>query len=109
MNKIIKGFKYIGSGIVDLVAGIVKAVLRVIADAGLEIRKWRLRRATAYVNKYGYEIDLNSRVKMGGRSYYVMSYDFFEDVEKRREVRLNLIGVSQYKEILRRTRTNDGK
>lgn len=38
MNKIIKGFKYIGSGIVDLVAGIVKAVLRVVEYLRMEVK-----------------------------------------------------------------------
>lgn len=104
MRKIVKGFQYIGLGLMDMVAGVVKCVLRIGYAVVRKYRNWRLKRATAYVNRYGYEIDLNSRVKLGGKAYYVLSYDTFEDVESRREVRVNLIGVSQYREIIRRTR-----
>ena len=34
--------------------------------------------------------------------YYVMSYEYFEDVERKREVSIKLIGVPQHKEMMRR-------
>ena len=65
-------------------------------------RRRKLKRATAYVNKYGYELDLNSRVKLDGKAYYVFALQSCRDIENRREVEIALIGVPQYKEIKRR-------
>lgn len=102
MRYIIKGFRYIGLGIKEMLVGGALIICRAALSVRTRYRKWRLKRATAYVNRFGYEVDLNSRIKMGGKAYYVMSYDCFQDIESRREVRLNLIGVSQYRELTRR-------
>lgn len=34
-----------------------------------------------------------------------MSYEYFEDVEKKREVSIKLIGVPQHKEMMRRIKS----
>lgn len=102
MGKITKGFKYIGAGIVDLLAGGVKLFARAIGAIIKSHRKRKLKKATAYVEKYGYELQINSRVRFNNTSYYVMSYDYFEDAERKREVSIKLIGVPQHKEMMRR-------
>ena len=107
MGKITKGFKYIGAGIVDLLAGVVKLFARAIGAVIKRHRRKKLKKATAYVEKYGYELQINSRVKF--TAYYVMSYEYFEDAEKKREVSIKLIGVPQYKEMMRRIKDNDRK
>ena len=61
------------------------------------------------MEKYGYELQINSRVKFNNTAYYVMSYEYFEDAEKKREVSIKLIGVPQYKEMMRRIKDNDRK
>lgn len=109
MGKITKGFKYIGAGIVDLLAGGVKRGVKLFARAiGAVIkshRKRKLKKATAYVEKYGYELQINSRVRFNNTPYYVMSYEYFEDVERKREVSIKLIGVPQHKEMMRRIKS----
>lgn len=104
MAKIVKGLKFICTGIIEILIGIVFRVLSSINLLLRRWRRWRLKRATTYVNRYGFELDLDSRVKVAGKAYYVLSYERFEDIENRREVRLNLIGVPQYREIRRRLR-----
>lgn len=104
MKKVIKGVKFIGLGIVEILVSVLRGIVELFNWLIRKYRRWRLRRATAYVNRYGYELDLNSRVKLAGKAYYVLSYERFEDIENRREVRLNLIGVPQYREIIRRIR-----
>lgn len=104
MKLIIKGLKLIGLGIMSMICFVLKAVWGVITGIKKKIRAWRLKRATAYVSKYGYELDIQSRVRLGGKAYYVFSINTCEDIEHRREVSLNLIGVPQYREIVRRTR-----
>lgn len=109
MGKITKGFKYIGAGIVDLLSGVVKLFARAVGAVIKRHRKRKLKKATAYVEKYGYELQINSRVKFNNTAYYVMSYEYFEDAEKKREVSIKLIGVPQYKEMMRRIKDNDRK
>lgn len=106
MSKIIKGFCLIGSGILDLIKRVFQFIgsvtVGVVAKLVRAHRRRKLQKATAYVNKYGFELDLNSRVKLDGRSYYVFALNYCRDVEERREVEVALIGVPQYKEIKRR-------
>lgn len=102
MRKVIKGVKFICLGIVEILLSVLRGLLVAVNKLIRRWRRWRLKRATAYVNRYGFELDLNSRVKVAGKAYYVLSYERFEDIENRREVRLNLIGVPQYREIRRR-------
>lgn len=107
MGKITKGFKYIGAGIVDLLAGGVKLFARAIGAVIKSHRKRKLKKATAYVEKYGYELQINSRVRFNNTPYYVMSYEYFEDVERKREVSIKLIGVPQHKEMMRRIKSKE--
>lgn len=102
MRKIAKGVQYICSGIMEIFISILRCIVLAVNKLIRKYRRWRLKRATAYVNRYGFDLDLNSRVKVAGKAYYVLSYERFEDIEDRREVRVNLIGVPQYKEIKRR-------
>lgn len=102
MRKVIKGVKFVCLGIVEILLSVLRGLLVAVNKLIRRWRRWRLKRATAYVNRYGFELDLNSRVKVAGKAYYVLSYERFEDIENRREVRLNLIGVPQYREIKRR-------
>lgn len=102
MRKVIKGVKFVCLGIVEILLSVLRGLLVAVNKLIRRWRRWRLKRATAYVNRYGFELDLNSRVKVAGKAYYVLSYERFEDIENRREVRLNLIGVPQYREIRRR-------
>lgn len=102
MRKVIKGVQFICLGIVEILLSVLSGLLVAVNKLIRRWRRWRLKRATAYVNRYGFELDLNSRVKVAGKAYYVLSYERFEDIENRREVRLNLIGVPQYREIRRR-------
>ena len=102
MRKVIKGVQVICLGIVEILLSVLSGLLVAVNKLIRRWRRWRLKRATAYVNRYGFELDLNSRVKVAGKAYYVLSYERFEDIENRREVRLNLIGVPQYREIRRR-------
>lgn len=102
MRKVIKGVQFICLGIVEILLSVLRGLLVAVNKLIRRWRRWRLKRATAYVNRYGFELDLNSRVKVAGKAYYVLSYERFEDIENRREVRLNLIGVPQYREIRRR-------
>lgn len=102
MRKVIKGVQFICLGIVEILLSVLSGLLVAVNKLIRRWRRWRLKRATAYVNRYGFELDLNSRVKVSGKAYYVLSYERFEDIENRREVRLNLIGVPQYREIRRR-------
>lgn len=106
MSKIIKGFCLIGAGIWDLIKKAILFILSVIVGAVAKVvrayRRRKLRKATAYVNKYGFELDLNSRVKLDGKAYYVFALQSCRDIEERREVEIALIGVPQYKEIKRR-------
>lgn len=102
MRKVIKGVQFICLGIVEILLSVLRGLLVAVNKLIRRWRRWRLKRATAYVNRYGFELDLNSRVKVAGKAYYVLSYERFEDIENRREVRLNLIGVPQYREIKRR-------
>lgn len=102
MDHIIEGLCLIGRGIGELFQRLLMAVLSVFAKGVRRWRKWRLKRATAYVNKYGYALDLNSRVLLDEKAYYVFSLAHCRDIEKKREVQLCLIGVPQYREIKRR-------
>lgn len=102
MMRVIKGVQFICLGIVEILLSVLRGLLVAVNKLIRRWRRWRLKRATAYVNRYGFELDLNSRVKVAGKAYYVLSYERFEDIENRREVRLNLIGVPQYREIKRR-------
>lgn len=106
MGKICKGFYLIGTGLVELVAGAVGFVIGGVIKAGRKavkaVRRWKIKRATAYVAKYGYELDINDRVKVAGKAYYVMSFESYLGYDDKREVRLNLIGVPQYREMVRR-------
>ena len=102
MRKVIKGVQFICLGIIEILLSVLRGLLVAVNKLIRRWRRWRLKRATAYVNRYGFELDLNSRVKVAGKAYYVLSYERFEDIENRREVRLNLIGVPQYREIKRR-------
>ena len=106
MSKVLEGFKLIGLGIWEMIkkgflfiAGVIGGVIMKVVRAH---RRRKLRRATAYVNRYGYELDLNSRVKLDGKAYYVFALQSCRDIENRREVEIALIGVPQYKEIKRR-------
>ena len=109
MGKITKGFKYIGAGIVDLLAGVVKLFARAVGAVIKRHRRKKLKKATAYVEKYGYELQINSRVRFNGTPYYVMSYDYFEDMGQKREVSIKLIGVPQHREMMRRIKDSDRK
>lgn len=102
MRKIVKGVQFICSGIIEIFVSILRCIVLAVNKLIRKYRRWRLKRATAYVNRYGFDLDLNSRVKVAGKAYYVLSYERFEDIEDRREVRVNLIGVPQYREIKRR-------
>lgn len=106
MSKIGKGICLIGSGIWEMLKNgflfIVEAILYVIMRIVKAVRRKKLKRATAYVNRYGFELDLNSRVKLDGKAYYVFALQHCRDIENRREVEVALIGVPQYKEIKRR-------
>ena len=102
MRKIVKGVQFICSGIIEIFVSILRCIVSAVNKLIRKYRRWRLRKATAYVNRYGIELELNSRVKVAGKAYYVLSYERFEDIEDRREVRVNLIGVPQYREIKRR-------
>lgn len=104
MRRILKGVKLICLGVVEIMLSVLRCFVELINRVIRRFKRWRLRRATAYVNRYGYELDVNSRVRVAGRAYYVLSWTRFEDIENRKEVRLDLIGVSQYKEIMRRTK-----
>ena len=108
MSKVLEGFCLIGTGIWEMIkkgflfiAGVIGGVIMRVIRAH---RRRKLKRATAYVNRYGYELDLNSRVKLDGKSYYVFALQSCRDIENRREVEIALIGVPQYKEIKRRLR-----
>ncbi len=102
MRKVVTGVKFICSGIIEIFVSILRCIVLAVNKLIRKYRRWRLKRATAYVNRYGFDLDLNSRVKVAGKAYYVLSYERFEDIEDRREVRVNLIGVPQYREIKRR-------
>lgn len=104
MERIKKGVQFIGLGILEILMSVLRCIAELFNKIIRKYKRWRLRRATEYVKRYGYELDLKSRVILAGRAYYVFSYEFAEDIENRREVRLNLIGVPQYKEIIRRTK-----
>jgi hypothetical protein len=104
MKLIIKGVQFICLGIAEIFLSVLRGILGLIVSVRKRYRRRKLRKATEYVRKYGYELDLNARVKLAGKAYYVFSYEFAEDIEDRREVRLSLIGVPQYKEIKRRIR-----
>lgn len=108
MSKIGKGICLIGSGIWEMIIKaflfIVGSIVRAALKVSKEYRRRKLKRATAYVNKYGFELDLNSRVRLDGKAYYVFSFQSCRDIEERREVEVALIGVPQYKEIKRRLR-----
>ena len=106
MSKVIEGIKLVGMGIWDMIKGfftlIAEAIAYFIGRVVRAVRRSKLRRATAYVNRYGYELDLNSRVKLDGKAYYVFALTHCRDIENRRAVEVALIGVPQYKEIKRR-------
>lgn len=106
MRKIVKGFKLIGSGIWDavcmVVLAIVGAIVRAVKRLVKAVRAWRLKRAVKYVERYGYSLSVNSRVKVDGKAYYVLSFETYQGYDSKREVRLNLVGVPQYREIMRR-------
>lgn len=106
MGKICKGFYLIGTGLLELGAGVMGFCIGKTIKAGKKavkaVRRWKLKRATAYVARYGYELGVNDRVKVAGKAYYVMSYESYSGYDDKREVRLNLIGVPQYREMVRR-------
>lgn len=95
------------------VNAVVQAGLRAVGMSILKVRKcwrrWRLKRATAYVNRFGYELDLDSRVIMDNRAYYVFSINHYRNGENKREVQISLIGVPQYREMKRRMKKHDSK
>lgn len=104
MERIKTGVRFIGLGILEILMSVLRCIAGLFNKAVRKYKRRRLRRATEYVRRYGYELSLNSRVLLAGRAYYVFSYEYAEDIENRREVRLNLIGVPQYKEIIRRVK-----
>lgn len=74
MRRILKGIKLICLGVVEIVLSVLRCFVELINRVIRRFRRWRLRRATAYVNRYGYELDVNSRVRVAGRAYYVLSW-----------------------------------
>ena len=75
MRKIVKGVQFICSGIIEIFVSILRCIVLAVNKLIRKYRRWRLKRATAYVNRYGFELELNSRVKVAGKAYYVVSYE----------------------------------
>lgn len=104
MENIVKGFMFIGAGIKDLIMSFILLIVKGFMAIVKRIRAYRLKRATAYVNRYGFELNLDSKVRVAGKAYYVGAVTWQECIDHKREVQVALLGVPQYREIKRRLR-----
>ena len=102
LGMIADGLSEIGGAILD---GMSLAAAKVV----LKVRNRKLSKYTAYIEKYGYEVGINSKIKFNGKAYYVMGYEIAQSFDTKREVRLNLIGAPQYREIKRRMKDIDNQ
>ena len=77
--------------------GVVERGLDKVAD---KIRARKLRRATEYVRKHGYELSMKDRVRIAGRVWYVGEIDLLVSLEKER-AELTLIRAHELLEMRR--------